>query len=50
MKKKSVKRNALSYAILLLIIFGIMYFASTMNTKVHDLTYSEFITKWRMGK
>lgn len=50
MKKKSVKRNALSYAILLLIIFGIMYFASTMNTKVHDLTYSEFITKMEDGE
>ena len=50
MKKKSVKRNALSYAILLLIIFGIMYFASTMNTKVHDLTYSEFVDKMEDGE
>lgn len=50
MKKKSVKRNALSYAILLLIIFGIMYFASTMNTKVHDLTYSEFVNKMEDGE
>ncbi len=50
MKKKSMKKNALSYAILLFIIFGIMYFASTMNTKVHDLTYSEFITKMEDGE
>ncbi len=50
MKKKSVKRNALSYAILLFIIFGIMYFASTMNTKVHDLTYSEFVDKMEDGE
>ncbi len=45
-----MKKNALSYAILLFIIFGIMYFASTMNTKVHDLTYSEFITKMEDGE
>lgn len=50
MKKKSMKRNALSYAILLLIIFGIMYFASTLNTKVHDLTYSEFVNKMEDGE
>ena len=50
MKKKSVKKNAFSYAILLIVIFGIMYFASTLNTKVHDLTYSEFVTKMEDGE
>ena len=50
MKKKSVKKNAFSYAILLIIIFGIMYFASTLNTKVHDLTYSEFVSKMEDGE
>ena len=50
MKKKSTKKNILSYGILLIVIIGIMYFSSTLNTKVHDLSYSEFIEKMEAGE
>ena len=50
MKKKNVKRNVLSYAILIIVILGITYFASNLNTKQHELTYSEFVTKMEDGE
>ena len=50
MKKKNVKKNVTSYVLLFLVLIGIMYFASAMNTKVHELTYTEFIDKMEEGK
>ena len=50
MKKKSTKKNLFSYGILLLVIVGIMYFSSTLNRKVHDLSYSEFVQKMEAGE
>ena len=50
MKKNNKKKNLFSYGILLIIILGIMFFASNMNNKVHDLSYSEFINKMEEGK
>ena len=50
MNKKSTKKNIFSYGILLIVIVGIMYFASVFNTKVHDLSYSEFIEKMEAGE
>ncbi len=43
MKKKSVKRNILSYALLIIFIVGIFYLVNMMNHKVNYLTYDEFI-------
>ncbi len=50
MKKKNVKRTTISYVILFVLILGIMYFASTFNNNVHELTYSEFVTEMENGK
>ena len=50
MKKRGMKKSVYSYAFLLLIIFGIMFFASNLNNKVHDLSYSEFISNMEEGK
>ena len=50
MKKKSVKKNAFSYGILILIILGIMYFASGFNSKEHKFSYSEFVEKMESGE
>ena len=44
MNKKVVKRSLFSYIILFGIILGIFYFMNILNTKVNELTYSEFIT------
>ena len=49
-KKKSVKKNAFSYGILILIILGIMYFASGFNSKEHKMSYSEFVEKMDNGE
>ncbi len=43
MNKKAVKRNALSYVFLFIVIIGIMYFINVLNNKVNTLSYSEFI-------
>ncbi len=50
MKRKNVKKNVASYVLLFLVLIGIMYFASAMNTKVNELTYSEFVEKMEDGK
>ena len=50
MDKKVVKRSAFSYVILALIIIGIFYFMNILNTKVNELTYSEFLTKLENNK
>ena len=50
MKKKNVRKNIFSYVILILIILGITYFASNLNTKQHEFTYSEFIEKMEDGE
>ena len=50
MKKKNIRKNIFSYVILILIILGITYFASNLNTKQHEFTYSEFIEKMEDGE
>ncbi len=50
MKKKNVRKNIFSYVILIVIILGITYFASNLNTKQHELTYSEFVEKMEDGE
>ena len=43
MDKKVVKRSLFSYVVLFIVILGIFYFMNVLNTKVNDLTYSEFL-------
>ena len=43
MDKKVVKRSLVSYIGLFIVILGIFYFMNVLNTKVNDLTYSEFL-------
>ena len=50
MKKKNVRKNIFSYVILIIVILGITYFASNLNTKQHELTYSEFVEKMEDGE
>ena len=50
MKKKNLRKNVLSYVILIIVILGITYFASNLNTKQHELSYSEFVTKMEDGE
>ena len=45
MDKKIVKRSLFSYIFLFIIILGVFYFINVLNTKVNELTYSEFLTK-----
>ncbi len=45
MNKKVVKRSLISYIFLFIIIIGIFYFINVLNTKVNDLTYSEFLNE-----
>ena len=45
MDKKVVKRSLFSYIFLFAIILGVFYFINVLNTKVNDLTYSEFLTE-----
>ena len=43
MDRRVVKRSLFSYIVLFVIILGIFYFMNALNTKVNDLTYSEFL-------
>ena len=43
MDKKVVKRSLFSYIFLFAIILGVFYFINVLNTRVNDLTYSEFL-------
>ena len=43
MDKKVVKRSLFSYIFLFIVILGVFYFLNTLNTKVNELSYSEFI-------
>ena len=45
MDKKVVKRSLFSYIFLFAIILGVFYFINVLNTKVNNLTYSEFLTE-----
>lgn len=45
MNKKTVKRTAMSYVMIALIMAGILYFVSVMNKKVNFITYDEFMTE-----
>ncbi|MBR3898250.1 MAG: ATP-dependent zinc metalloprotease FtsH [Bacilli bacterium] len=45
MNKKVVKRGILPYAVLIIFLFGIMFFADAMNTEVHEITYDKFISE-----
>ena len=42
MNKKALKKSALSYVFLFLVIIGVIYFINVLNTKVNTLTYTEF--------
>lgn len=50
MNKKTVKKSALSYIFLFIVIVGVMYLVNILNTKVNKLSYSEFITKMEAGE
>ena len=50
MDKKTVKRSLLSYVLLFAVILGIFYFMNTLNTKVNNLTYSEFLEQLKDNK
>ncbi len=43
MDKKVVKRSLFSYIFLFIVILGVFYFLNVLNTKVNELSYSEFI-------
>ena len=45
MDKKVVKRSLFSYIFLFAIILGVFYFINILNTKVNNLTYSEFLNE-----
>jgi len=45
MNKKIVKRTAMSYVMIALIMAGILYFVSVMNKKVNFITYDEFMSE-----
>jgi len=50
MNKKAIKRSALSYIFLFIVLIGIMYFIAVLNRTVHTLTYSEFVTAMEAGE
>lgn len=50
MNKKTVKKSALSYLFLFIVIIGVMYLINVLNTKVNKLSYSEFIQKMEAGE
>ena len=50
MNKKTVKKSALSYLFLFIVIIGVMYLINVLNTKVNELSYSEFIQKMENGE
>lgn len=42
MNKKTIKRSALSYVFLAIVILGVLYFVNVLNRKVNNLSYTEF--------
>ena len=48
MNKKSTKKNLISYLLIIAFIGGVLFLVNTMNTKVHKLKYSEFVTEMEM--
>src|SRR5574344_842471 len=50
MNKKTLKKNIMPYIVLLLVIFGIMYFMDRANNKINILEYSEFYNKINSGE
>ncbi len=50
MNRKTVKKSALSYLLLFILIVGVMYLINVLNTKVNQLSYSEFIQKMEDGE
>ena len=50
MNKKTVKKSALSYLFLFIVIIGVMYLINVLNTKVNKLSYSEFVQKMEEGQ
>ena len=50
MKRKTIKKSALSYAFLAIVILGVMVFVNILNKKVNNLTLSEFKESMLNGK
>ncbi len=50
MKKKSLKKNTISYIILFVFILIILAFVNSLNNKQNKLTYSEFVQAMNEGK
>ena len=50
MEKKVVKKSLISYISLFIVILGIFYFLNILNTKVNELTYSEFLSELEKNK
>ena len=50
MDKKVVKRSVFSYLFLAIIIVGVLWFMEALNTKVNELSYSEFLNKLKTGE
>ena len=42
MKRKTIKRSALSYAFLAIVIIGVIFFVNMLNKKVNNLSFTEF--------
>ena len=50
MDKKVVKRSVFSYLFLAIIIISVLWFMEALNTKVNELSYSEFLKKLGSGE
>ncbi len=50
MDKKVIKRSLFSYIFLFAVIIGIFIFVNMLNTKVNNLTYSEFLSELQDNK
>lgn len=50
MNKKTVKKSALSYLFLFIVIIGVMYLINVFNKKINTLTYSEFVVAMENGQ
>ncbi len=50
MNKKNMKKNVISYVVFFAVIALIAIFASSLNNKTHELTYSEFIEKMEQSE
>ena len=47
--QKNVKRGLLPYLFLFIILIGVMFFMNSMNNKVNNITYDEFMSKASEG-